>query len=193
MTLIALAALALAGCGTASRSGGLPSDGLAGPGAAPRQEAPAGAGNALSARMPALATFTPGTEFDYVLSARFADELFQGSGRIAYDSAVVRPVEVLRGEMLPPSDIFVARLDAPPVPLAGGGLSNIVPFAFTGLPGSAGSGKCDGELLRVRFRVITAAGEGIAVRLINEPEYLQMRGLQGQRLGFDLNTEEVTQ
>lgn len=143
--------------------------------------------------MPGLSGLATGAEFDIILSAHFAAELFQGSGRLAYDSAVVQPVSAKRGA-IPADNVFVAKLDAPPAAsTADDGLDGVVPFAFTALPGTAGFGSHAGELLRVRFKLLAPPGARYPVALLNNPEYLQLRGPQGQRLSFDLSTEVASQ
>jgi hypothetical protein len=143
--------------------------------------------------MPALALLQTGAEFDVVLRVRFAEALYQGCGRVVYDSAVLRPVSVTRGGVIPAGDVFVAKLDAGQ--LAGGatdGQDAVVPFAFTGLNGAGCVATADGELLRLRFRMIAASPAQSPLRLLNDPSFLQLRGPGGQRLSFDL-CEEVGQ
>ena len=170
---------------TQNPSAGAPPEAGAGGGAASR--------NVLSVSMPALALLQTGAEFDVVLRVRFAEALYQGCGRVAYDSAVLKPVTVTRGTAIPAGDVFVAKLDAGQ--LAGGATSGqdaVVPFAFTGLNGAGCVAKASGELLRIRFRLIAASSAQYPLRLLNDPSFLQLREPSGQRLSFDLS-EEVGQ
>jgi hypothetical protein len=191
LILSACALLALISCGSGSSA--LPIAPQADPQQAPGAAAPnapiQSPRNSLNVRMPVLTALNPGAEFDVILSAQFQTELYQGCGRLAYDSKVVRPVSAQRGA-IPTNNVFVAKLNAPPVAsVTAGGLDGVVPFAFTGLPGTAGFGSGPGELLRVRFKLLTAPGARYPISLLNVPEYLQLRGTQGQRLSFDLDTE----
>jgi len=135
--------------------------------------------NTLTASLPALAQLAPGSEFDYVLSTELTEELYQMSGRIGFDPAVVRPVGVTYGSLLPADAVRMSRDDLP----------DIVPFAFTAQPGRSGIGAGRGELLRVRFQLVGTPADGSAVWLINEAEYLQLRDRIGRRLSFDLARE----
>lgn len=137
--------------------------------------------NALVATMPALSSLAPGAEFDYVLSVELAEELYQLSARIAFDPAVVRPVDVEHGALLPADAVVMSRL----------GEEEIVPFAFTALPGRVGIQPGRGELVRVRFRLTGDPHGARAVWLVNEAEFLQLRDRIGRRLSFDLANEEV--
>jgi hypothetical protein len=148
--------------------------------------------NALNVRLPELSRLAVGAQFDVILSAQFKTGLFQGSGRLAYDSRVVQPVSAIRGALLN-DNLFVAKLDTHPAnSTAAGGLDGVVPFAFTGLPGSPGFTPDSAELLRVRFKLLAVPAASYPVALINDPQYLQLRNPQGQRLSFDLNTEVVS-
>ena len=148
--------------------------------------------NIIHILLPELLRLPPGAEFDVIINAEFKSELFQGSGRIAYNRQLVEPISAKRGA-IPESNVFAAKLDSPPATrTANAGLDGVVPFAFTALPGTAGFGSNNGELLRIRFRLLESPGVQYPVVLINTPEYLQLRDAQGRRLSFDLNTE-VTQ
>lgn len=149
--------------------------------------------NALYVHLPELSRLAVGAHFDVILSAQFKAGLFQGSGRLAYDSRVVQPVSASRGA-IPGDNIFVAKLNSPPAsnPATAGGLDGVVPFAFTGLPGTAGFAPDSAELLRVRFKLLAVPAAHYPVALINDPQYLQLRNPQGQRLSFDLSTEVVS-
>ncbi len=191
LVLITMALLASFGCGGSGTSTVHP----------PQQQnvkpAPPDSGeqaqrNVLRVTLPVWSSLAAGAEFDIVLSARCVDELFQGSGRLAYDGSVVRPVSCTRGAALPADNIIAAKLDTPlAASAAPDGLSGVVPFAFTGLPDTPGCGRCNGELLRLRFKLLAKPGARQPVQLLNTPEYLQLRGTQGQRLSFDLSTEAV--
>jgi hypothetical protein len=149
--------------------------------------------NTLRASLPALAGKQPGAEFDFVLSTSFTEPLYQGSGRVLFDPGVMRPVAVMRGQALPADFIFAAKLDAAPVASDGlsglPGTAGVVPYAFTGLPGGSGQAVAQGELLRIRFRLLQRPGAQSAVRLLNNASYLQFREPTGNRLSFDLQTE----
>jgi len=141
--------------------------------------------------MPALGALPLGAEFEFVIAVQLQSELYQGSGRVVYDSHLVEPVTAERGGLVPDAAVFIAPLGSK---LAASGLpdgSAIVPFAFTGLPGSAPIAAGTGELLRVRFRTRQAVPSGRAVYLLNDPAYLQLRDSQGQRLAFDFETVEA--
>jgi hypothetical protein len=135
--------------------------------------------NILTASLPALSQLAPGSEFDFVLSAALAEELYQMSGRIGFDPAVVRPVGSEFGALLPADAVRMSRDDLP----------DTVPFAFTAQPGRSGIGAGRGELLRVRFRLLGSPAGGRAVWLVNEAEFLQLRDRIGRRLRFDLARE----
>jgi hypothetical protein len=187
-SLVLLACLGCGGGGTnsvspAQQSAAKPAPSTPDSGATPQR-------NVLRVVTPTLKGLKTGAEFDAVLSARCVDELYQGSGRFAYDSSIVRPVSASRGAAIPAGNIVVTKLDAPlGTAAAQGGLDGNIPFAFTGLPDAPGCGRCDGELIRLRFRLIAPPGGQAPVQLINDPQYLQLRGTQGQRLSFDLSTE----
>ncbi len=144
--------------------------------------------NVLQIDMPPVEGLAAGAEFDYSIAAEFTDPLFQGCGRIVYDAAVMQPVAVTRGAAIPQDYIFVARLDAPPMAGTGGASQAFVPFAFTGLPGGPASG-VSGELLRLKFRLLTAAPASCNVALLNTSQYLQLRSPKATRLPFDLEVE----
>jgi len=133
--------------------------------------------------MPALSALDVGSEFEFVLNGEFRQEVFQGSGRILYDRDFVEPVRVSRGGMIPGEAVFMAKLDA----------DGFVPFAFTPLPGSRSLPAGRGELLRVRFRLLSAPPPSFRIRLLNTAEYLQLRDRSGGRISFDLATEVVSQ
>jgi hypothetical protein len=195
LVLLAISLLAYIGCGGGANSALRPSPPAIpdSPQASqPDTQTPPAKRNMLEVAVPALAALQPGAEFDYVLSAHFVEVLYQGSGRIIYDSAVVQPVSVKRGSAIPQASIFSAKLNTPPMKTATGETS-FIPFAFTGLPGSRGCGECDAELLRVRFKLLNSASTASPVSLLNEPEFLQVRGMDGARLSFDLSTEVVSQ
>jgi len=136
--------------------------------------------NRLVASMPALGRLASGSEFDFVISAELAEELYQCSLRVAYDPAVVQPVDAAFGNDVPGGMVRLARLDT----------DGLVPCALTALPGETGIAAGDRELLRIRFR-LTGTPEGRAVRLVNDTGFLQLRSRDGRRLSFDLATEEV--
>jgi hypothetical protein len=148
--------------------------------------------NLLSTSMPALAGLSTGAEFEFVISVKCTDPLYQGSGRVLYDPAVMQPVAAMRGSAIPAGFLFSAKLDAATV--ASNGLSGLppvagmVPYAFTGLPDAPGR-VASGELCRVRLRLLRPAGPDSAVRLLNNASYLQLRGPAGNRLAFDLHAE----
>lgn len=152
--------------------------------------------NLLSTSMPELVGLSAGAEFDFTISLSCTDPLYQGSGRVLYDPTLLRPVAAVRGAALPADFLFSAKLDAAPVASAGApGLppvAGVVPYAFTGLPGAPGQMASTGELCRVRFRLLLQASPGCTVRLLNNADYLQLRGLAGNRLAFDLHAEVVS-
>lgn len=192
-----VALLTAVGCG-GSGSLGAPAQQPAGPAqqspGAPAAGAPLR--NALLTSVPALAGLQPGAEFDFHVRASFSEPLYQGSGRVLFDPAVMRPVAVVRGEALPADFIFVAKLDAAPVESDGlSGLpetAGVVPYAFTGLPGGSGKTVAPGELFHIRFQLLGRPGAHSAVRLLNRADYLQFRAPDGNRLPFDLQTEVGT-
>lgn len=149
--------------------------------------------NVLQTHMPPLQGLVTGAEFEYSVNAEFVDALYQGCGRIIYDPAVMQPIEASRGAAVPASDIFVAKLDAPPQLLAGSSKPQaFVPFAFTGLPGSPAPTKVSGELVKVKFRLLKDPPADCHVSLLNDAQYLQLRSPQATRLPFDMQVE-VTQ
>lgn len=170
---------ALPGCGGGASRGLVPPVDTA----APAVESAADQGeptrNRLVATMPSLSRLAVGAEFDYVLSVELAEELYQLSARIGFDPAVVQPVDVEYGALLPPDAVVLSRT----------GEAEIVPFAFTALPGRTGIQPGRGELLRVRFRLATEPAGGRAIWLVNEAEFLQLRDRIGRRLSFDLARE----
>jgi hypothetical protein len=191
---ILLGVLALSGCGP--RSGGPAA--ISTPTAATDTPAPStddgtAQRNVLSAHLPALSKLGIGSEFDYVLSATMVNALYQGSGRVLYDASVVRPVSAQWGALTPGNGVRAAKLDSAVAVKAQDGLDSCVPYAFTALPGQAAMPAGQGELLRVRFKLIAPLGSSIPVRLLNDPAYLQLRDAQGQRLSFDLNEEVSAQ
>jgi len=135
--------------------------------------------NVLTASLPSLSQLAPGSEFDYVLNAELTEELYQMSGRIAFDPAVVRPVDCEFGALIPADAVRMSRMDLP----------DTVPFAFTARPGRTGVNAGRGELLRVRFQLVGVPAGGRAVWLVNEAEYLQLRDRIGRRLRFNLARE----
>lgn len=145
--------------------------------------------NVLQVVFPPLAALTPGAEFDFIVSASMTDALYQGSGRVLYDGRVLRPIAAQWGALAPAHGVRVAKLDAGPG--AGGSLELdcVVPFAFTALPGQSAAAPGQGELLRLRFKLIGVPGAAPALRLLNDPACLQLRNAQGQRLSFDLSEE----
>jgi hypothetical protein len=149
--------------------------------------------NLLSTSMPALAGLGAGAEFDFVISVKCTDALYQGSGRVLYDPSLMQPVAAVRGAAIPQSFLFSAKLDAAPVASDGmAGLptmAGVAPYAFTGLPDAPGQASGVGELCRLRFRLLRQASANDAVRLLNNAEYLQLRGPAGNRLAFDLQAE----
>ncbi len=153
--------------------------------------------NILSTRMPALQRLKAGAELEFSISARCTDELYQGCGRVQYDPAIMQPVAAVRGPALPAGYLFAAKLDAAPAASAAPSglpaLSGSVPFAFTGLPTGTVQHATAGELCRVRFRLLRDPGAQAVVRLLNTPEYLQLRGPRGNRIAFDLESEVTAQ
>jgi len=156
-------------------------------GASPMIPAPAGdeAGDVvqperttLKLSYPALATLAPGSEFEAVVGGVFITEVYQGSLRLSYNPAVVEPVSVERGGLLLDDMVHVTGLMQ----------GDHVPFAFTALPGHAGIAPGEGELLRVRFRLLDVPTTGQPLSLLNDAMFLQLRDRQGKRLGFDLES-----
>ena len=139
--------------------------------------------NRLVASMPALGSLPVGTEFDFVVSAELAEELYQCSARIGYDPAAVVPVDASYGALIPSDAVRMPHAKA----------DGVVALAFTALPGRAGIQAGRGELLRLTFRLVNAPMSGRAVWLVNEAEFLQLRDRNGRRLSFDLASEEVQQ
>lgn len=185
---LALLVLCAPGCGGQGHSNSTVNDPAAPETAAPLEH------NRLTLSLPALGTLAAGAEFDAVLEGAFTEELFQGSGRLIYDSSVLQPVASQRGAFIPAGDIFVARDNIAPGTLPGeGSLDGVIPFAFTGRPGESGIAPGSGELLRVRFKLLAPAAGATRLRLMNNAEYLQLRDNTGRRLAFDLATEEVGQ
>lgn len=164
------------------------------PPAAPAADAPR---NSLTVRLPAVEKLGVGAEFDYVLGAQCADGLFQGSARVLYDSRVLKPLRAERGGLIPGGAAFIAGSDTAPGTLevpaaeAAAGYDGVVPFAFTQLPGDRVLDSQPGELLRLRFRIVGNAQPGVApVKLLNDPNFLQLRNSVGQRLQFSIDTRE---
>jgi len=139
--------------------------------------------NSLTVVTPTLASLTPGTEFDFILRGAFREELYQSSGRILYDPAVVEPVRASRGDLIPSGFVFMVKLDEP----------GLVPYAFTALPGDRGIAPGRGELLRVQFRLLAEPPRDFRLRLLNDAAYLQLRDSRGGRLSFDLASEVMPQ
>jgi hypothetical protein len=150
---------------------------------------PAAGRNTLSATLPPLGKLALGAEFDYVLSADMADALYQGSGRVQYDSRVVQPIAATWGALTPSAGVRVAKLDFAAGAASADGLNAVAPFAFTALPGQSASAPGPGEILRLRFKLVGAVRDGVAIRLQNDPAVLQLRDSQGRRLSFDLSEE----
>ena len=135
--------------------------------------------NRLVASMPSPAGLGTGDEFEFTLRCELAKELYQCSGRIVFDPAVVEPVAANWGAMVPGDAVTLAKLNEP----------GMVPFAFTALPGYNGAAAGTGELLRVRFRLKGEPARGLRIRLRNDAEFLQLRNRIGRRLAFDLANE----
>lgn len=147
--------------------------------------------------MPPLSQLAAGTEFEFNIRVACTDPLYQGSGRVLYDPAIMQPVAAVRGSAIPAGFIFSAKLDASSVASDGlsglPALAGVVPYAFTGLPDAPGQTAGAGELLRLKFRLLRQAGPETAVRLLNNAAYLQLRGPKGNRLAFDLQSEVAGQ
>ncbi len=149
--------------------------------------------NVLTVAQPALSQLAPGAEFEFVLSASMVDALYQGCGRVQYDSRVLRPVTAQWGQLAPADGVCLAKLDLAPGASDGGGFDSAVPFAFTALPGQSAAAPGTGELLRLRFKLIGVPRSAVPLRLLNAPAFLQLRNAQGQRLSFDLHEEVSAQ
>lgn len=132
----------------------------------------------LTLSTPALVGLSPGSELEAVLGASFADEIHQGSARLLFDAGVLQPVAAEVGELLPSGMLSIVGLQQ----------AGHVPFSFTALPGGQGIAPGTGELLTVRFRVVATPQPDTRIRLLNEPEFLQLRDREGQRLGFELES-----
>lgn len=139
--------------------------------------------NRLIARMPVLSHYSSGSEFEFILAGEFKDSLFQMSARILFDENIVSPVSVHRGDLIPGDAVFMAKLDR----------AGYIPLAFTRLPGQEGVSPGCGELLKVRFRLLSQPQPNFRIRLLNDPAYLQLRDKNRGRLSFDLATEVVSQ
>ena len=135
--------------------------------------------NSLTIVTPPVASLAPGVEFDLTVRGAFCEELWQSSGRILFDPAVVQPVRASRGDLIPTGFVFMVKLDEP----------GMVPYAFTALPGGSGIAPGRGELLRVRFRLLAEPPSGFRIRLLNDAAFLQLRDRNGGRLSFDLASE----
>lgn len=185
-----LCAVVLSGCGPRSSSPVPPAQNTAADTQTGQTGTDTAQRNTLSARLPVLSSMHAGAEFDFIITASMVEELYQGSGRVLYDAGVVQPVAAQWGAYSPASGIRAAKLDAAS---SGGasGFDGCVPFAFTALPGQEALSAGQGEVLRVRFRLVADPGSGPPVRLLNDPAHLQLRDAQGQRLGFDF-CEEVS-
>ncbi len=146
-------------------------------------ESPPPQRNRLVTSTPILNKLSPGQEFDFVLRAELKDELFQTSARILYDPSVFSPIRTSKGNLIPEDAVFFAKLDK----------EGLLPFAITRLPGSEGIRAGTGEILRVRFRLLSTPQANSRIRLQNEPAFLQLRDKSGGRLSFDLATEVVAQ
>ena len=179
--VLALFVLASPGCGGGGARRSINNPGLSP--VAPQAPSENPDRNVLTAVTPPLAGLGAGSEFEFTLSAQFAEEVKQGSGRIIYDSSAAVPLAVEKGDLIPTSFVFFSKLDAP----------GIVPFAFTSLPDGRGIAPGRGELLRVRFRMLSAHPSGFRIRLQNDGAYLQLRNTQGGRLSFDLASEVQAQ
>ncbi len=174
--VLAICVLASSGCGgraTRALDGAQPAQPVE------KQDEVSPERNVLTAVMPSLAGLGAGSEFEFTLLAQLAEETMQASGRILYDSAIVVPVAVEKRGLIPSSFVFFSKLDAP----------GVVPFAFTSLPGGRGIFPGQGELLRVRFRLIANPPPGFRVRLFNDAAYLQLRSAASGRMSFDLESE----
>jgi hypothetical protein len=179
--VLALCVLASPGCGGGGARRSINNPGLSP--VAPQAPSENPDRNVLTAVTPPLAGLGAGSEFEFTLSAQLAEELKQGCGRLIYDSAVVVPVAVEKGGLIPTSFVFFSKLDAP----------GVVPFAFTSLPDGRGIAPGRGELLRVRFRMLADPPSGFRVRLQNDGAFLQLRSAQGGRMSFDLASEVQAQ
>jgi hypothetical protein len=179
-------ALGLAACGGGSR---LAADGAGSP-AQPGADqpgaggAPSGPRTTLRLSAPALAQLAAGSEFTVTLSAETAQPLYQASARLLFDPAQLEPVRA-EAARLADSSVALARADAA-LRMDGRGY---VPYAYTGLPGSAPLAPGEYQLLTVRFRVKQALRGNGGLQLLNDPAYLQLRGADSQRLSFDLHEE----
>lgn len=136
------------------------------------------AANRLVLSAPGLAGLASGAEFDAVLSGEFVEDVYQGSCRLSFDPALLEPVSAEVGGLV------LADM----VTLADTAQNGFVPFAFTALPGGASIPPGSGELLTVRFRLLGQPGGGARIRLINEPEFLQLRDRNSRRLRFNLES-----
>ncbi|MCC7479552.1 hypothetical protein IT575_14005 [bacterium] len=161
---------------------------------------PVASRNVLRYSMPALASLSPGAEFDLVLSADFESPLHQASARFVYDSSVLEAVRAQRGALFPEDAVFLARTDMQPgsldlaPALRQQGIDAAVPFAYTRLPEDPASGPVAGELLRLRFRLKAAPQRGkAALQMLSDQDWLQLRDSAGRRIAFNLESvEEAT-
>ena len=103
--------------------------------------------------------------------------------RLLYDPAYYEPVKAQRGAMLLSDMVHLASLNQ----------QGFVPFAFTGLPGHESLEPGTGELLRVRFRIISPDAAQHRIRLQNDQEFLQLRDRNSRRLKFDLESRAGVQ
>ncbi len=135
--------------------------------------------NVLIVRAPDTAGMKAGDEFDVVVAYKFCEDVYQGSGRLLYDSSAVEPVRASKGSGIPKDAVFMCRIHE----------NDIVPFAFTSLERQRGVGTGEGSLITVRFRAKKEIINGIRFRLQNGPEFLQLRDDKGKRFSFDLSSE----
>jgi len=134
--------------------------------------------NKLVLSVPDLSGLAPGSEFEVSLAGAFSGEVYQGSARLLFNPAYLKPVQAQRGGMLLTDMVHLASLDQ----------DGFVPFAFTGLPGHNAMAPGTGELLRVKFRILQAGAEPHRIRLQNDAEFLQLRDRNSRRLKFELES-----
>jgi hypothetical protein len=134
--------------------------------------------NRVSLSVPSLAGLPSGSEFSVELGIAAGESIHQGVLRLSYDEASMEPLAADPGAALPSGMVRIADLDN----------AGFIPLAFTALPGAADIQPGEGTLYSIRFRLTRPGDSAGRVGFSGDPEFLQLRDRDGNRLEFDTET-----